>query len=440
MKTAAEVMNKRPIVYFALICSLCVAMSLYSYLLSYILIFAAIIFSLIYSDKKTVSIFLSVISLFIISRGCILNIRAEELSGRASGGTYILKALSYPEENVERIKFLAAAEYSDDTLGIKDGERIFVYIYKTDLPVKIYPGSIYEITGNMKAVRGKTTPGGYDYKNYLLSENVFFTVSAEDEDVKHISDGKLPFGYEKILSVRYAFEKTLDKYMSELTSGLLKGIMFSSKETDMAVTDNFRILGISHVLAVSGLHVGIIYSFFMMLISRIKTKNKLLKRITRFVPVIFIIYYIALSGFSVSCIRAAFLIMLSSSVSENKFLRGRYDTLTALGMIALISMVFCPFVILGAGFILSYLSVVSISLFNPPVSMLLRKYKERLHLSEYILSLISVSISAQLGILPVSVIIFGESTLMSVIFNLIFVHVLSLCLNLGIMTLRCLRL
>ncbi len=428
-----KLINKRILFVTALLSIFCVISMYRIYpFISFILAAAGIGVLFIFSEKKIIAGIMSIFIL-LISFNSYMMLREYELYQNLSMyGTYTLKIISYPEVTDQRIKCVVKSMYDIPEMGIDENDRIFLYLYETDTLTISY-GEIYEITGKLSSSPGPTTPGTYDYKSYLLSEGVSFTISAEASDSTYIMSEDLPFAYDKILDLRTRYEQIMDKYMTTTASSLLKGIMFASSQTDSETLGNFRDLGISHVLAVSGLHVGLIYGAIVFIYSLFRIKSRKAKIFFTISANIFIFLYISLSGFSVSCVRAAFLIFMQSISSLSEDLKRRYDTLSALSLISIINMLFCPFVIFSASFILSYLSVVGIIFISPVVMNKIRKtFHADRKLWNYIISPAAISISVCVMISPVSIKLFGETNILGFIYNILMLPAISVCLILGL--------
>ncbi len=396
----------------------------------------AIAMMFVFSERKLPALLMSVVMLLIYANTYGIYVKSEAVQGLVKEDIYTVKVISYPEVTEGRVKCAVKSMYPNGDMALTTEDKIYLYVY-TDDGMEIRYGDVYEITGKLKGAKGNTTPGTFNYKNYLLSEGAHYSLSVEENDLTYIMTESLPFGYDMILDMRASYEKVIDENIPSSAAGLLKGIMFGSTRTDDEILEDFRSLSVAHVLAVSGLHVGLIYAFFSGIISLLKIKNRKAKIILTAAANGFVLLYVALSGFSVSCIRAAFLIWVSSVSDFSRTVRGRYDTLNALSIIMLAGMIVNPFVIFGASFILSYLAVVGIVFINPSISSAIRKNDgiRKIYANKagsYVLSLITVSLSVQIMLTPVTIMLFGESTLLGVIYNLLIVPLMSLCLILGV--------
>ncbi len=203
-------------------------------------------------------------------------------------------------------------------------------------------------------------PKAFDYRRYLKSRGIKMTMYAEASGFCTQSP---PSGVYALLSwlekVKTAFSDAVSSRMSEQTSGLLLGIMFGDKgELDEMLYEDFQKNGIAHLLAVSGLHVSMIYGILELIFRRPSTLAGNLPAVA------VLIMYAAVSGFAPSVVRAVFMICVHivAKVSHR-----RYDFLSCISFCALVLLVWRPEYLFSAGFQLSFLAVLTISLVMPHV-------------------------------------------------------------------------
>ena len=261
--------------------------------------------------------------------------------------------------------------------------------------------------------------GGFNYKEYLKSIKIYGTIKANSVNV--IGKDKVNV-ISKIANYNYLIiEKKLDNLFKKDISGLIKGIVLGDKSNiDEDIEENFRISGISHILAVSGLHVSYIIFAFNLLF-----KKSFGKRNVKFIIILFLIFYMFLTGFSPSIVRASIMniIILGSGLFHRK-----NDLATSVSLSLLIILIYNPFLIENIGLQFSYMATIGIVLLQKNIKKLLKSIKIKnkkwkYKLSTKILKIISkvqeiasVTISAQISILPIMIYhfnIFGTYFLLS---------------------------
>ena len=215
--------------------------------------------------------------------------------------------------------------------------------------------------------------------------------------------------------VRLAVKESLYKNMSEKNAGISFAVLFGDKsDVDEGTQNAYKTSGIIHVLTVSGLHVGFLTSLLYFVLKLCKA-NKYVRLI---ITTIFIIFYAYLCGFTPSVLRAgimAVVLMLS------KIFERRYDSLNSLGVAGFIICLFSPLSALDIGFQMSFFCVAGIIILAPTITKFLSKF-----IPNKIASLIALSISAQIGIIPFTANFFATLNILSVFANLLVVPIFSI--------------
>ena len=185
---------------------------------------------------------------------------------------------------------------------------------------------------------------------------------------------------------------------------------------------NFSLSGISHIVAVSGLHVGILFAF----VSLATRKRRFLTAIIG-IPVL--LFFGAMAGFTASVTRAVIMqILLLMALALNR----EYDPPTALSFAGLIILGQCPLSIAGVGFQLSFASVAGIFLLYPKLSGWMKQWfpgkgkSLRGYLERWFAASVAVTLSATVLTVPLTAVHFGLVSLVGVVTNLLLLPVVSL--------------
>ena len=156
-----------------------------------------------------------------------------------------------------------------------------------------------------------------------------------------------------------------------------------------------------HVLAVSGLHVGIIFFILNFLLTPLN-RNKRLLKIKLFLLVGALWFYAFLTGLSPSVMRSC---TMFSFIVVGENLNKRTNIYNTLAASAFLLMLINPLIIFGAGFQLSYIAVISIVFFQPRLAALVA-VKNRI--LKYVWDLFTVSVAVQIGTAPISIFYFHQ--------------------------------
>lgn len=195
-------------------------------------------------------------------------------------------------------------------------------------------------------------PHCFDYRKYLRSSDIFLTGTIKSYKV--ISDRKpLTLKYASLLSrTREAFAIRLP----DSSRGMITGMLFGDTgEIEDEVYEDFRKNGTAHILAVSGLHIGLLYSIYEK-ISRGRTSC------FSMIVLMFLMYsYGTLSLWRPSVIRAEMMIVMKTLARAYQL---RYDSLTAMSAAAVVLILNNPYVVYGIGFQMSFLAIISINIIS----------------------------------------------------------------------------
>lgn len=237
------------------------------------------------------------------------------------------------------------------TLTVRDerGFRVRLNYYGNE-------GVISELTGKRISYISRLTygdprrnPGCFDYRKYLRSSDCFLTGNVSSFTV--ISESKaLNMKYSSFLSgLRLHFEETLP----EKNRGMITGMLFGDTGgIDEDIYEEFKRNGTAHVLAVSGLHIGLLYKLYEKLCG-----NKASPLNTAFLG--FLLYtYGTLTLWSPSVFRAEIMIAMKTAARIREL---RYDSLTSMSLAAVLLIMKNPYVIYNMGFQMSFLAIISMN-------------------------------------------------------------------------------
>ena len=214
---------------------------------------------------------------------------------------------------------------------------------------------------------------------------------------------------EKLMRV---LESNLDSTHLAVVSAMTLGDkQMISKE----IREDYSITGASHVLALSGLHLSILYGFLIFIMSWCEhILPRIFKRGISELLILFILWgYVVLVGMSSSVVRSAVMLTIYSFVT---LLNRERLSVNTLALTAIIMLVSNPYSLFDIGFQLSFISVWSILLFYPLIYELIPlQQKKSLVVVRWLWGMIAVSLAAQLGTAPLIAYYFGRvSTIFAV--------------------------
>lgn len=228
--------------------------------------------------------------------------------------------------------------------------------------------------------------------------------------------------YYYALSLKYACENKLSKYLFNDSYGIASGMLFGgTSDLSDELTFNFRASGVAHLLAVSGLHTSLWCGLFITILKFLKLKEKYANLCGIFVLLLLVI----ISGFTPSVIRASFMMALTLIAP---IFKKQSDSINSLGLAAGIILFFNPFVLYSPSFYLSFLAtlgVVTASKYTYKINGLLaRKNTPQIvkRVIQFIFDSLLISVSATIFTLPASVYFFGTVSIIAPITNLLTIN------------------
>ena len=199
---------------------------------------------------------------------------------------------------------------------------------------------------------------------------------------------------------------------------LLKGMLLGNKTgVPEEINESFRHVGLSHLFAVSGLHLSIWVGLF----SYIKFKRNSFRVMMRVVSALFILFFMAVTGFTSSVFRAGIMTLVFLAAQG---LGRKADGINSLGLAAVILCLINPYSCLELSFLLSFSATLGILICYTPIESLGERLQCRLNgivgkPLKWIITAGAVSLSASIFTFPVSSIVFGEISAVSPFANLI---------------------
>ena len=273
-------------------------------------------------------------------------------------------------------------------------------------------------------------PGEFNYKRYLSNEEIWHTAFLSENQIQKIGVNKANPIVQFALLLRQKMLKKLELQLTDKSAFLVASALILGYRNDMEkdVMGVFTNTGTVHVLAVSGLHVGIVFVVFSALLVRMN-RNRKLKLLKGLLLLLLIWSYALLTGFSPSVLRAA--IMISFTLVAVHLVKdiNIYNTIAAS---AFMMLVYNPRFISHVGFQLSYLALLGIIYLYPKVRDL---YKGENKVWKWIWSYSSLSIVAQLATFPLVIYYFNNFPLYFLPANLFIILPATLIVYLGFLVL-----
>lgn len=345
--------------------------------------------------------------------------------------------LQPPEIDEQRARFAARVHLLlDRAVTRKVDEKILVTVY--GFQERFSPGDRIRFPGRLRAFSNFNNPGHYDYELAMKSKDIVCAASVPDgRYVVFMGHGGLGIFPDFMEQVRRPVRDLFNRLPSPDEQALYSALLLGEKQgISDTIRETFDRTGLGHLLAVSGLHIGLVAWLVFYLLKKtlsfsytlsLKYNIHELAAFLSFLPVIF---YTGLTGFQTSSLRAMIMVLtylLSITLGRER------DIWSTLALAGLIILGLDPYALFTVSFQLSFLAVIGILWLSPvflnliPDSRLKQALPGPFHNPyQYLLGLIMVTLSATIFLLPVISLYFHRVSIVSVPANLMTVPILGL--------------
>ncbi|WP_009034330.1 ComEC/Rec2 family competence protein [Indibacter alkaliphilus] len=303
-----------------------------------------------------------------------------------------------------------------------DGEVLIYHRSEKGLNV----GDFLMIPGFPQAIQGPTFPYEFDYRKFMRRQKITHQhfINENFQKIGSIHDQPVNLFF---ISLRRNVMGNLDLLIQDPRANqVAKALLLGQKKNmEKEISEAYATAGAMHILAVSGLHVGIIYGFFFLFIKPYRLKRH--KRIIYLSTIILLIWgYAMLTGMSPSVMRAATMFSLMALAQ----MKSRSPSIfNAIALSAFILLIFDSDLIFAVGFQLSYVALTGILLFQP---VLVRHWLPKNKVLEYIWQISTVGVAAQLATFPISAYYFHTFPVYFILSNLVAIPGAFLIMSFGV--------
>ena len=299
-------------------------------------------------------------------------------------------------------------------------------ILRTDTATVFETGQLLWVLGSPNRVKAPQNPGAFNYRRFLQNRQILYQQYCTSREMIVSGSTNPSFWIRFINNLQQYVASAIDKYVEQQeVHALSKAFLLGTRnELPVELEQTYAASGTMHILAVSGLHVGILYLLLAFTGSYLFRGNY--GKVINLVVVLTGLWcYAGITGFSPSVSRAA---TMFSIIATGNQLNRSANVYNSLAVSAFLFLCINPFLITQIGFQLSYLAVLSIVFWQPRLDSMLT-FRHRL--PRKIWQLITVSLAAQLGTGLLSIYYFNQFPLYFLLANLVAVPAAfcMLCLN-----------
>lgn len=348
--------------------------------------------------------------------------------------TYLVLIQETPEEKTRSLscKTILIGEYDGcNLIPCKNAPQQLLYFPKTEAANTLRQGDSLLIHAYLSPPRNNGLPDEFDYARYLKRKGITGTAYVSDGSWKVI-------GHKETYSLKQKAENYRKKVVALFRElgfkndnlSILSALTVGEKEElSEEIKETYSVSGASHVLALSGLHIGILYALFYFLSTLVWRRRMWLKPICMGCIVVVLWGFALLTGCSPSVIRSVtmFSLLAFATLQPERIL-----TLNSLAASAFFMLLIHPMWLFEVGFQMSFLAVASIVIIQP---RLMSYCKTNNRFIRKVWGLITVSIAAQLGVAPLIILYFGRFSTHFIVTNLWIIPLVTVILYLAIIML-----
>ncbi len=296
----------------------------------------------------------------------------------------------------------------------------YVLVYAPE-EITFRAGDRISVIGKYKVPAEASGKGGFNYRTYLKTDDIRATMFVKESNIKFLEHK--PDFETAMFDIRRRMGENISKHITGPAGELVKAVTLGDKNnfTD-EMKNNFADCGISHIVAISGMHMSILIAF-VMLLCRFFGLNR---RLRAGISISVIIIYTVILGFIPSALRAA---VMGLAVMFATLTNRKEDFITSMALGAFVILLTNPYSLFDAGFILSFSAVIGIKLFAEIFGIYLEKI-----FPKFIAGILSVSAAVTLTTLPITAMMFNTVNFTGFIANLVVIPFLEILFAGGMIT------
>ncbi len=280
-------------------------------------------------------------------------------------------------------------------------------------------GSHVGLCGRIRPPPDPRNPADFDYGSYLRHRGIYALINTESE-IEALGDA-IPKRFQVIGNVRGKILAAIDRYgMTREGKAVLASLILGRRsELDAQTREDFALTGLSHLLAISGLHVllvgMVLYGLLRPTLVRLRLPWGWIESIRSSATLFLLVGYATLCGGGASVLRA---VTMAAVFLGGGLLQRRPNAMNSLGVAGLILLVINPDALFEVGFQLSFSAVSGIVLIRPALPVLQIGNRRSAKLLASVLESASVSLAATLATAPVLLFHFGRVAFSGLILNI----------------------
>ena len=311
-----------------------------------------------------------------------------------------------------------------------NGRDVLLYLSKDAMSGSVDMGDSLLVYTQINRPVNRNDSSGFDYARYLLHHKVSGMAYVAPGCWKKLEGASELSLKQKTLNVR---RRIVDEYrtwgLSDEQLAILAALTIGHKaDLNEELREKYSVAGISHVLALSGLHIGIVWMLMGFLLKPLE-RNGLGRWLKWGISTTMLWCIAFVAGLEASVVRAVIMCML---MELGRVSGGKALSLNTLGIAGFFMLLYNPFYLFDVGFQLSFVAVLSILMFHPLVN---RMVSSEHRICRWGWGIVSVSVSAQLGTAPLVMYYFSNFSPYFLLANIVASVIVPLIIGLGFLSL-----
>ncbi|HEY5371114.1 MAG TPA: ComEC/Rec2 family competence protein [Hanamia sp.] len=336
----------------------------------------------------------------------------------------VTRIIEPPIEKAKSYKALASVESCIDGGSQRNAAgTILLYFDKDSFSKRLNYGDEIIVAKKLKDIKNSGNPAGFDYGRYMAFQQVYQQGYLKKSDWILLPNKSINPFKKTLFDTRAFVIKTIDQYIpGENESALAKALLIGYRvDLDKDLVQAYSNAGVVHIIAISGLHLGLIYGLLLWLTLKIPLLKK--AKVPRVFVILFCMwFFVFLTGASPSVMRAA---VMFSFISVGTILQKRVSVYNSLSASAFLLLCFDPYLLWNVGFQLSYLAVLGIVSLQKTIY---NWFYVQNKILDYTWKLASVSIAAQIFTIPICFYYFHQLPLLFLLANIIVIPLATIAL------------
>jgi competence protein ComEC len=319
-------------------------------------------------------------------------------------------------------------KYLGKVLSVGSIQATGLVLVSTDSTQNIEIDDVFYASVKLTELPRALNPHQFDYNAYMQQRQVYHQVHLNNKNTIVFAQKQSLYGIAS--TIRKQINESLKTHMiSEENLSIVNALLLGQRyEVSRDTYESFTGSGAVHILAISGLHIGLLLLLLSVVFKPLTYFNNG-KLIVSIVIIVLLWTYAFIVGMSASVVRAVTMFSLFTIAMYSNRLTNTYNT---LAISAFILLLFNPFYVFDIGFQMSYAAVFAIIWIKPVFDNF---YQPSYFISRKFWDVFSVTISAQLGVLPISLFYFHQFPGLFFVSNLIIIPLLGILLGIGVLTL-----